>query len=501
VDILTYLMEGFSNVLQPAMLLICLIGVIMGTLIGVLPGLGPSAAIAIMLPITYGMDPLVALVMLSGMFYGSAYGGAITSILINVPGEGASVATTFDGYPLARKGQPGVALGISAVASFFAGTLGVILLTMIAQPLSRWGLKFGPPEYFTVILFAFIAIVGLDEKGLLKSFFALFLGLLLATVGYDVQTGIPRLTFGSLALRDGISFLPAAVGLFGLSEIVYNFVHPGESVSNNQGTKLDLRSVFPKLHHLIQSFLPMCRGSLVGFFVGVLPGAGANIASFMAYGIEKKISKRPEEFGTGVLEGVAAPEAANNSACSGSFVPLLALGIPGSGTTAVLLGAFILLGIQPGPELFTKHPDVVWGLIASMYIGNIMLIVLNTAFIPLFVWILKISRSCLSVVVTTVCFIGVYSIHYSMMDIWLMLFFTLIGYAFKANTIPPAPLILALILGARAEDALRQSLIMSMGSPVIFLTRPISVTLIVVSLAFLIIPQLKNRLSKKQKIV
>ncbi len=490
------LMDGFSSILNPLYLSYCMFGVVMGTIIGVLPGLGPSSAIAMLLPIVYGKDPLASLIILSGMFYGAAYGGTITAVLINVPGEASSAPTTFDGYPLAKKGQAGIALGIGAIASWFSATLGLVLLTLVAIPLARFGLKFGPPEYFTVMLFAFVAVSTFVGKSLLKSFLALFLGLLLATVGFDVQTGIPRLTWGIVDLWDGIKFITAVIGLFGLSEIVYNLVNRTDVIGTDNKTKFKLRDVFPRFYHIKECISTIIRGSILGFFVGVLPGAGANIASFLTYGLERRISKNPEKWGTGVIQGVAAPESANNGSCSGSFVPLLALGIPGSGTTAVILGAFILLGLQPGPRMFTDKPEVVWGLIASMYIGNIMLLFLNTLFIPFFVWVLKVSHKVLPIVVSTLFFLGVFSLSRSMCDVWLMLLFGVLGYAFKMFAIPPAPVILALILGGKAEYAFRQSLILSMGSPTIFITRPISAVLLLASLLLLLLPIISRFLQR-----
>lgn len=491
-EIWTPLLHGLLRVMNLKLLLMCFAGASVGTLVGVLPGFGPAAAIAVLLPATYGSDPLSALVMLSGIYYGAMYGGTISSVLINVPGETASVVTTFDGYPMAKAGLGGVALGISAYGSFIAGTMGLVILSLIAVPLSRAALKFGPPEYFAVMVLTFTMVVALGGGNLIKALLSLFLGLLFATVGQDVVSGYDRLTFGVTSLIDGIKFLPVVVGMFGLSEVVYDLIYPSELIGGDKDTKLNLRSVFPKIQHIKESLASIFRGGLIGFFVGVLPGAGAVTASFLSYGLEKRISKNPEKFGTGVIQGVAGPESANNGASSGAFVPLLALGIPGSTTTAVLLGAFIILGVQPGPRLFTQHPDVVWGLIASMYIGNLMLLVLNTACIPVFVWLLKISQRSLSVIVATLCFVGVYSLNNSMSDVWMMLIFTLLGFAFKLCSIPPSPLILALVLGQNAEFALRQSLVISMGSPTIFFTRPICIVLMCASALALLIPLIKK---------
>ena len=492
------LMDGFSNALSPSMLVACLVGAMVGTMVGVLPGLGPSAAVAILLPMIYGLDPLQALITLAGIYYGAMYGGTISSVLLGLPGESASVVTTFDGYPMAKAGKGGIALGISAVGSFVAGTIGLILLTLVAMPLAQLALKFGPPEYFAFILFSLALVAGLSGGDRLKSYLALFIGLLLATVGIDVVTGQPRLTAGSAHLLDGISFLPAIVGAFGLAEILYDFTHPTNGKLENN-TKIKMSSVFPKMVHYKQTIGSMLRGSFIGFITGILPGSGGSLSSFLSYGVEKRVSKNPENFGKGAIQGVAGPESANNSASSAAFVPLLSLGIPGSGTTAVLLGAFVMLGIQPGPGMFTNHPDIVWGLIASMYIGNIMLLLINTAGIPVFVWLLKKSQASLSVIVTTLCFVGVYSINNSMFDIWVMLFFTIFGYACRISNIPLASLILALVLGKEMENTFRQSMVMSMGSPEIFLFRPISATLIIVTVLIIVLPPLLKKYRKRHK--
>ncbi len=491
-DIGSLLLQGFSRVLDLKLLLLCLCGTTVGTLVGVLPGLGPAAAIAVLLPLIYGVDPLSALVALSGVYYGAMYGGTITSVLLNLPGESASVVTTFDGYPMAQKGRGGVALGISAIGSFVAGTCGIFLLTLIAVPLSRMALKFGPPEQFAVMVLVFALCTSLTQGRMVKSLLSLFLGLLLACVGQDVVSGTPRLTWDVVYLLDGVTFLPAVVGMFGLAEVLYNILHPAEFIQGAEKTNLNLKNVFPSLIDLKESVGPILRGSILGFIVGVLPGAGATIASFLSYGIEKKVSKTPEKFGTGMIQGVAGPESANNGASSGAFVPLLALGIPGSSTTAVLLGAFILVGIQPGPRLFSEHADVVWGLIASMYVGNIMLLIINVAFIPVFVWLLKISKRSLPVVIATLCFIGIYAMNNQMADVWMMLAFTALGYAFKISDIPAAPLIIALVLGGGMEDSLRQALVMSKGSVALFFTRPISLVLLGASVLALAFPLIKG---------
>jgi putative tricarboxylic transport membrane protein len=486
-DVLASLMGGFARMMDWQMLGACLAGTFAGTLVGVLPGLGPSAAIAVLLPITYGAEPLFALVAMAGVYVGAMYGGTITSVMLNVPGESASVVTTFDGYPMARQGKGALALGLAAIGSFLAGTLGLVFLTIVAVPLASVALSFGPPEYFSVMILAFALVASLTGGSLLKSTLALSLGLLVGTMGQDVVSGFPRLTFGSMELLDGVNFLPAVVGMFGLAEVVQDIASPS-SFLMDKTNRFRLRALIPTRAELRDTIGSMFRGGLLGFFVGVLPGAGATIASFLSYGIERRLSKRPEQFGKGALCGVSGPESANNAASSGAFVPLLALGIPGSSTTAVLLGALVLLGIQPGPRLFTEHPDVVWGLIASLYIGNVLLLIQNTLMVPFFVWLLRVGQKVLPVVVATLCFIGVYSINNSMTDIWIMLVFAVLGYLFKLVDIPASPVIIALVLGPMAENSFRQSLVISAGSPAIFISHPISVALLLLSAATLLYP-------------
>jgi putative tricarboxylic transport membrane protein len=454
ISVFASLLGGFERMADPKLLLACLAGTFAGTLVGVLPGLGPSAAIAVLLPITYGADPLFALVAMSGVYVGAMYGGTITSVMLNVPGESASVCTTFDGYPLARQGKGALALGLAAIGSFLAGTMGLVLLTLVAVPLASVALSFGPPEYFSVMILAFALVSSLSGASLAKSSLSLFLGLLIGTVGQDVVSGFPRLTFGSMEMLDGISFIPAVVGMFGLAEILFDLAHPSEGFISKD-SKIRIRAMIPTRQEFRETFGSRFRG--------------------------------------GVLAGVAGPESANNAASSGAFVPLLALGIPGSSTTAVLLGALVLLGIQPGPKLFTEHPDVVWGLIASLYIGNVMLLIQNTVMVPFFVWLLRISQKVLPVIIVTLCFVGVYSINNSMTDIWIMVAFSVLGYVFKLADIPAAPLIIALVLGSIAENSFRQSLVISAGTPSIFFTHPISLTLLVLSAVTLFVPMVRRR--------
>ncbi|EWY40705.1 hypothetical protein N825_32785 [Skermanella stibiiresistens SB22] len=490
-DVLSALGGGFARMMDWRMLAACLAGTFAGTLVGVLPGLGPSAAIAVLLPVTYGADPLFALVAMSGVYVGAMYGGTITSVMLNVPGESASVVTTFDGYPLAKQGKGALALGLAAIGSFLAGTLGLVFLTIVAIPLASFALKFGPAEYFAVMILAFTLIAALTGGSVVKATMALAFGLLIGTVGQDIVSGFPRLTFGSMDLLDGINFLPAVVGMFGLAEVLQDISNPSSFLTDKK-SRFRLREVIPTRAEFRETIGAMFRGGFLGFFIGVLPGAGATIASFLSYGIEKRVSKHPEQFGKGALCGVAGPESANNAASSGAFVPLLSLGIPGSSTTAVLLGALVLLGIQPGPRLFAEHPDVVWGLIASLYIGNVMLLIQNTVMVPFFVWLLRVAQKVLPVVVATLCFIGVYSINNSMTDIWIMLAFTVLGCLFKYADIPASPVIIALVLGPMAEASFRQALVISSGSPLVFLTHPISAVLLLISALTLIYPLLRR---------
>lgn len=477
--ILMNLLHGFAVALTPVNLLACLVGVVMGTIIGALPGIGPSAGVAILLPLTFGADPTTAMITLAGIYYGAMYGGTITSVLINTPGESSSVMTTLDGYQMARQGRAGVALGIAAIGSFIAGTLGVVLLMLFSPLLANFALSFGPPEYFALMVLGFTALAGLSGTSPVKGLISALLGLLIATVGLDVMTGVSRLTFGQLELLNGIDFLPVAMGLFGLAEVLVGVEKPTQY--QIEKADLSLTRVFPKRDDWRRARGPIWRGSLLGFIIGVLPGAGATIASFISYALEKRLAKEPQRFGRGAIEGVAGPESANNAASAGAMVPLLTLGVPGSATTAIMMGALMMYGLRPGPLLFSQNPDFVWGLIASMYIGNILLVLMNILLIPTFVQVLRIPAAILLPLIVVLCVVGVYSLQNSLFDVWLMFFFGLLGYVMKKLDFPAAPLVLALVLGEMLETALRQSLTMSLGSPSIFLTRPIAAGLLLVS--------------------
>lgn len=485
-DIFSSLLTGFSVALTPLNITLALAGCIMGTLIGALPGFGPPAGVAVLLPFTFNWSPVSGLIMLAGVYYGAMYGGTITSVLLNIPGESASVMTAVDGYQLARKGRAGVALGIAALGSFVAGTLGVVFLMALGPALAGFAIKFGPAEYFALMVLGLTTISGLTGTSVLKGLGATLFGMLVSMAGLDIVSGRARFMMGTDALLDGIDFLPAAVGLFGLAEVFEN-VQVKSNFAMIQGN-IRVREVLPKWKDWAESQWAVLRGAVLGFVVGVLPGAGATVASFLSYALEKKLSRKPEEFGHGALAGVAGPEAANNAASAGAFVPLLTLGVPGSGTTAVLLGALIMYGLRPGPALFEERPDVVWGLIASMYVGNVLLVILNIAFIPGFMWMLRKSQTYLNAIVAVLCIIGVYAQTVSLFDVGVAVAFGLLGYVMRRLNYPAAPIVLALVLGPMAETALRQALIISSTGALIFVTRPISATLLAAAALYLLSP-------------
>jgi len=498
VETLTHILNGFSVCLQPINLWYTLVGCFLGTIVGVLPGIGPAAGIAILVPVTYGMNPTSALIMLAGIYYGAKYGGSTTSILIRTPGESSSVMTCIDGYAMALKGRAGAALAVSAIGSFIAGTIGVLGLTLFAVPLASMALDFGPAEYFTLMLFAMTAVASLTGKSLPKGLLSMFLGLMLATVGIDLQSAMPRYTMGILEFQEGISFVVVVVGLFAVAEVFQGL----EMLF--QGTAPDVIRISGKLwltrEEWKRSIGPIWRGGIIGFIIGVLPGAGGTIASILSYTAEKGLSKHPEEFGNGAIEGVAGPESANNSDTAGALVPLLTLGLPGGAVTAVLLGAFIMYGIQPGPLLFKEHPDVVWGLIDSMYVGNVMLLVLNLPLIGLFVRLLYIPRGMLYPLILAISVIGIYSINGNMVDLYLMLFFGLAGYLFGKAEIPVAPLVLAMVLGDLIEQSFRQAMTLSDGRLAIFVSSRIAVTLVVLTVISILWPFISSRIKTLKRL-
>ncbi len=482
------LIYGFSIALTWQNLAFAFAGAFLGTLVGVLPGIGPIGAMALLLGLTYGLPPVTALIMFAGIYYGSMYGGSTTSILLNIPGEPSSVVTTIDGFQMARKGRGGAALFIAAVGSFVAGSIGLVLLTFLAGGLAKAAVKFGPPEYFAIAVFGLLVLSQLSGEGLVKSFLMVGLGLMLGTIGLDVVTGVPRLDFGSLDLQKGIDFVPVAMGLFGIAEVLENLE---EDLSvQAEVIRVKLRELLPNWEECRRSLWPSLRGSVVGFLIGLIPGPAAVISTFMSYTLEKKIHKRPEEFGRGAPEGVSGPESANNASAVGAFVPLLSLGIPFAPPTALLLSAMLIHGVKPGPLLIQERPDVFWGVIASMYIGNFMLLLLNLPLVGVFVSVLRTPVKILMPAVLLLCLIGTFAINSSVADIWIMIVFGLAGYVFRKLKFPVAPLILALVIGPMMEDSLRQSLLLSAGDFGIFLERPICQALFGLTLLVLLAPPL-----------
>ncbi|MFH1757888.1 MAG: tripartite tricarboxylate transporter permease [Pseudomonadota bacterium] len=491
-DLFSNLQLAFSVIFQLNNLFFCFIGALIGTLVGVLPGLGPVATISLLLPSTFHITPVSAIIMLAGIYFGAMYGGSTTSILINIPGEAASVVTCLDGYQMARQGRAGPALGIAAFSSFIAGTLAVIIIMLIAPPLAKIALKFGPPEYFTLMFLGLTILTYLASGSMLKALMMACVGIFLGTIGTDIISGMERFTYRSYTLMDGLGLVPVIMGLFGISEVLLNI----EQSMKREIYKTSLSHLLPTLQDWKDSIWAIIRGTFIGFFLGILPGGGAVIASFGAYALEKRISAHPEKFGSGMIEGVASPEAANNAASQGAFIPLLTLGIPANVVMAILLGALLIHGIKPGPLLMKNHPDLFWGVIGSMYIGNVMLLILNLPLIGIWVKILKIPYPILFPLILLFCLIGSYSLNNNVVEVMIMIFFGIVGFLMKKFEYEGAPLILAFVLSPLMENALRQSLIMSHGSFSIFFTRPIAVTFFVVALFLLVsplIPGLKKR--------
>jgi putative tricarboxylic transport membrane protein len=480
---------GCQVAFTTANLLYCFTGVFIGTLIGVLPGIGPVGTISMLLPVTFGINPASAIIMLAGIYYGAQYGGSITSILVNIPGEVTSVVTCLDGYQMARQGRAGPALGIAAFGSFIAGTIGTIILMFVAQPLSGVGIKFGPPEYFALIILALTLLSYLAHGSMIKAIIMAILGVALSQIGIDVVTGRVRFTFGIIDLEDGLGLAPVFMGLFGVGEVLVNL----EESLNIEVFRAKIKGLLPNLRDWMESIGAIIRGTFLGFFLGILPGGGAIISTFVSYALEKNLSKRPGKFGTGVIEGVAGPESANNAASSGAFIPLFVLGLPSNAITALLLGALIIHGVHPGPFLISKHPEIFWGTIVSMYIGNVMLLILNLPLIGLWVKILKVPYRILFPFLLVLCIIGSYSINSSKFDVFIMFIFGIIGYLFKKFDYEPAPLVMAFVLGPILENSLRQSLLISGGSMLIFLTKPISVSCLSIALLVLISPILLQK--------
>ena len=476
------LLLGFSVALQPDVLLYAFLGCLVGTLVGVLPGVGPLAGISILLPVTFGLDATKAIVMLSGIYYGSQYGGSTTSILMRIPGEASSVMTCIDGYAMARKGRAGAALAIAAVGSFIAGTFAIIMLTLLAPPLAALALKFGPPEYTALLMLGLIFLAYMSSTSLVRTLAMAATGLIVGCIGIDVMSGQFRYSFDIKELADGIGIVPVAVGLFGLGEIL-------STPSNKAQAEVmqpKLREMMPTRKEWGEAAMPIARGSVLGFLVGIVPGSAHIISSFMSYAIERRLSKNPEEFGHGAVAGVAGPESANNSASTGAFVPMLSLGLPTGPVTAVLMAALLIHGVSPGPQLVTEHPKVFWGFVASMYVGNVMLLLLNLPLVGLFVSVLRVRYAYLYPVIIMFCIIGVYEVNHSLIDVWIMLIFGVIGYFLRKFDFDPAPLVLGLVIAPIFELSLRQSLVMSGGDYMIFLTRPFAAVLFGISALLLV---------------
>ena len=496
-DMINGLLSGFQGLLHPEVLFYCFAGVFVGTLVGVLPGIGPIGAMSILLPSTYGISPTSSVIMLAGIYYGAMYGGSTTSILVNIPGEAASVVTCLDGYQMARKGRAGPALGISAMGSFIGGTFAIVALMFLSFPLADAAVKFGAPEFFSVMVLAMTLLTYLASGSTINALLMIVVGLILGCVGMDPIAGIPRFAFGSTTLLDGVGLVPVAMGLFGISEVLTNV----GVVQERRILDAKIKNLFPNLEDWKRSIGPIWRGSIMGFFLGILPGGGAITSTFLSYTAEKKLSKNPEEFGKGAIEGVAGPETANNAAAGGSFVTMMALGIPPNAIMAILLAALIVHGVTPGPLLMSQHPEIFWGVIASMYMGNIMLVILNLPLLGLWVKILKVPYRMLMPLILLCCLIGAYSTGNNAMDVVIMIIFGVVGYVLRKIGYELAPLILALILGPLMETNFRNSLTLSDGSLLIFLTRPISVTFLAISALLLLSTGFSSYKKTKARII
>ncbi len=479
---------GFGVAITPMNLLFAFIGVFLGTIIGVLPGIGPMTGIALLIPITFGLPPTSAIILMAGIYYGAMYGGSTTSILVNTPGESSSVVTCLDGYQMAKQGRAGPALATAAIGSFVAGTFATLMLMLFGPWLAGFALNFGPPEYFCLMFAGLTVVTSLAGRSIVKALLATTIGLAIATIGIDLQSGVARYTFHNPELLDGLEFLVVAIGLFALSEVIVNLSDMRQAVQERLSIKGGLWLNKEDWARAIPAFI---RGTLSGFFVGGIAGAGAAVASFVSYGLEKKTAKHKDELGKGAIEGVAGPESANNAAAGGAMIHLLCLGIPGSGTTAIMLGALLMIGLQPGPLLFQQNPQFVWGLIASMYIGNVMLLVLNLPLVGMWVKMLDIPLYLLIIFIILFSFLGVYTMNNSTQDLFLMVGFGVVGYLLRRLDIPASPIILGMVLGDLMEQALRQSLMISDGSLMIFITRPISVFFLLVAVVSITNPYWK----------
>jgi putative tricarboxylic transport membrane protein len=492
-DVFGQILFGFEIALQPENLMFCVIGVFIGTLIGVIPGIGPVGAMGLLLPITMYVSPTASIIMLAGIYYGAQYGGTITSILIRIPGEATSIVTCIDGYEMAQQGRAGPALGIAAIGSFIAGTVSVIGLMLVAQPLANMALRFGPPEYFGIICLGLVMVTQLSQGSTIKALMMAVVGVLLGSIGLDLVTGLPRYTFGLTELVDGVSIVPVVMGLFGIAEVLDNLE------KNAKGQKVSqpkVRNLLPSLADWAQARLAIVRGTLIGFFIGVLPGGGGVLSTFVSYAVEKRVSKAPERFGKGAIEGLAGPESANNAAATGGLVPLLSLGLPTGGIMAMLFAALVIQGVQPGPSFIRTNPDMFWGLVASMYIGNVLLLILNLPLIGIWIQILKTPTWLLYPLILLFTTIGAYSVHNSIFDVLVMLGFGGLGFLMRKAGYDAGPLVLGFVLGPLLEKNLRQSLLISGGDFTIFVSRPLSVgILVVVALVLLsnVVPFIRER--------
>src|SRR5947209_15176569 len=482
-EIFHNLVLGFAVAVHPINVLYCFIGVILGTLIGVLPGIGPIATIAMLLPITFNLNPVAALIMLAGIYYGAQYGGSTTAILVNIPGESSSVVTCLDGYQMARQGRAGPALAVAALGSFFAGCVSTLIIAVAAPPLAEVALKFGPAEYFSLMVFGLIAATVLAHGSLIKAIAMVIWGLLFGLVGTDVNSGVLRFTFGIPELSDGIGFVIVAMGMFGTAEIVANL----EMKEHREIFTSKVKNLWPTKQDFKDAWGAVLRGTALGSALGILPGGGALLASFGAYSLEKKVSKHPEKFGKGAIEGVAAPESANNAGAQTSFIPMLTLGIPSNAVMALMIGAMIIQGIQPGPEVMTKKPDLFWGMIASMWIGNLMLVVINLPMIGMWVKLLTVPYRFLSPAILLFCCIGAYSLQNSTFHVLQVAMFGVLGYVFVRLGCEGAPFLLGLVLGPQMEEHFRRAMLLSRGDPMVFLQRPISLGMLIATAVLLVL--------------
>lgn len=503
-ETLSLLGDGFIVAFQPLNLALILLGCTVGLFIGAMPGLGSVNGVAILLPLTFLVPPTGAIIFLAALYYGAMYGGAISSIMLGIPGASTAVATTFDGRPMAKQGLADRALTTAAIASFVGGTISVVLFTLFAPPLAHVALVFGAPEEFSLMLLAFATFIGLGGDDIAKTIFSICIGLVLSSVGLDIISGEPRLIFGDIpGFLHGINFLVLAIGIYGIGEMLWTIEEQVKAgnVSMLSDATISVKRMVENFKQVLMSWKVTVMGSMLGFFVGILPGAGATPGSLMAYGVARQISKDPDKFGKGAVDGVAAPESANNAASTGAMLPMLTLGIPGSPTTAILLGGMVIWGLEPGPRLFTDHSTFVWGLIASLYAANLFALIINVTFIPAFIWILKAPFTILAPIIFLLCLVGGYAPTKDMHDVWLMLIFGIIGYLMRKLDYPLAPAVLAIVLGPLAEPALRQSLLINDGSFSIFFTRPYSGPIMVTALILLFLPLwpiLKRRFSRKK---